>query len=207
MKKLFCLLLCLLMLPCALAEEKTLADHGMDVIALLVQKASSPAWLQAYTQAPEIISLAEEVCAGDYSQPVHIYALTVDFSQSDLDMFLSAEGLSEPLKTEFLRSLPGMVPTLLNGQQGSAALATASMLTTSKLFVYPELTEGVIYLYDFGARDPMMVSFTVGEDGAVQASANVLFCLYSNALDLSALADIDSLTTDMGITLRVEIIQ
>jgi len=207
MKKLFCLLLCLLMLPCALAEEKTLADHGMDVIALLMQKASSPAWLQAYTQAPEIISLAEELGTVDYSQPVHIYALTLDFSQSDSELMPIFEELPEPLRTEVLRSLPGMVPALLNGQQGSAAQAASSMLTTSKLFVYPELAEGVIYLYDFDARDPMMVSFTIGEDGAVQASGTVLFRLYDNALDISALADTDTLMTDMGITLKVEVIQ
>ena len=64
--------------------------------------------------------------------------------------------------------------TQINARSGAMTLAASSVCTTGKTFVSNEISEEMIYLYVFDDAAPIAVTFTLGEDNAVNATGNFL---------------------------------
>ena len=83
-------------------------------------------------------------------------------------------GLSDALRENLLTRLFSALPTRINAQGGSTALAATSICTTGKTFVSTELTENMIYVYTYENAMSVAVTFIKGEDSAVSATATLL---------------------------------
>lgn len=188
------------------SSGKSLAEHGMDLIALIQDMVSDNVYATIYmgsSQAvtDEIAKLGE----GDYSAPQAVYKVTVPNLAAFLDATIAANGsantLSEPLK-EYMRSRMILtVASMVNNMYGSAAIAAATICTAAGTFVSDELTENMLYVYVFENAHPILITFFQGEDSTVSATAMPLFA----ELPGSATADdVKALFSNKGFEIVVE---
>ena len=188
------------------SSGKSLAEHGMDLIALIQDMVSDNVYTTIYmgsSQAvmDEIAKLGE--C--DYSAPQAVYKVTVPNLAAFLDATIAANGgantLSEPLK-EYMRSRMILtVASMVNNMYGSAAIAAATICTVAGTFVSDELTENMLYVYVFENAHPILITFFQGEDSTVSATAMPLFA----ELPGSATADdVKALFSNKGFEIVVE---
>lgn len=157
----------------AKAEEKSLYDHGLEMIALLDEMAGSEEYLSLFSSSEELTAILTEAANGDFSKPQAVYKLS---GGGDRVMYMSDEieafnALSDTLKENVRSRLFSALVTKINAQAGSMVLAASSICTAGKTFVSSELTENMTYIYVFENAVPAAVTFTMGEDGAVSASA------------------------------------
>lgn len=187
----------------AKTNGKSLYDHGLELIAQMDEMAESEEYLNLYSASAELNAIASEAAQGDFSSPKAVYKLTAG-GDSMLHLTEEAEAfnaLPETLR-ELVRSrLFAALVTQINAQAGSTTLAASSICTAGKTFVSTELTENMIYIYTFENAVPAAVTFTMGEDSSVSASA--CFILY-DGLDGS----IDSFSQFLGgLGLKIEEIE
>ena len=83
--------------------------------------------------------------------------------------------MSDTLKEYVTSRAQATVATQINAAGGASMIAASSVCTAGKTFVNKELKENTVYLYTFESGTPVMVSFLVGEDGAVSASGSFIF--------------------------------
>lgn len=156
-------------------SDKSLYEHGLSVISLMAEAASTEEYAGAYTGNPEIMEIIQNVGAGDYTTPKAVYSLSV--SDDVLLSMLGLEnlnGISAGLKDNLLSRSFGSLITQINGYAGVNNLAASSVLTLGKSFVDGSLAEDVIYIYTFESAFPVAVTFTVGENGAISAGGNFI---------------------------------
>lgn len=166
-----------------------LYEQGFRVIALMNEKAHSKRYL--YEMGASQLTDSEyfqKIKKYDYDTPDKIY--TVVFPDDILDNFLSYEwkrktmggdigedisemsdALRESLNHQFFVS----IPTLMISSQGATAIAVSSLITDSFLFVDDSAREqNLMCLYCFEDAYPIVVTFTYGEDGAIEARGSFL---------------------------------
>ncbi len=105
-----------------------------------------------------------------------------------------SDTLKENVRSRFFSALV----TQLNAQGGSRVLAASSICTAGRTFVSTELTEDMTYIYVFEDAVPAAVTFTMGEDAAVSASA--AFILY-DGIDISV-EGLSGFLGEMGLKLE-----
>ena len=176
-------------------ERPSLEVYGMEVIHMMEELVKSEFYGNAMSGSSEIHAAAQPAAAGDYSDPLAIYKITVPNLESMLELEgeeLAAEGFSEELM-QFLenRSVSAVI-SQLNAMSGAYAVAAASMYTASKTFVSDELKESMIYLYTFEEGVPVAVTFLKGEDNTVSAGGQFLL------IDHFSIEEIQSLLDEVG---------
>ena len=177
-------------------SDKSLYEHGLSVISLMAEAASTEEYVGAYTGNPEIMEIIQNVGGGDYTTPKAVYSLSV----SD-EVLLSMLGLENPngisveLKDNLLNRSFGSLITQINGYAGVNNLAASSVLTLGKSFVDSTLTEDVIYIYTFENAFPVAVTFSVGENGAVSADGN--FIMYEE-FTCGSIAEVQEFFSEFG---------
>ena len=160
------------------SNAKTLYQHGLDVISLLDEMLRSELYLTTMTGSSEIQEKAAEIARGNYFSPTAVYEIT-PLTYNNLLALLDEElaGMGQPsaaLQKHLDDKSAGAFFTRLNAQEGSTALATASVFTAGKTFVNGTLTENTVYLYTFKTGYPVVVTFLKGEGGAVSANGTFL---------------------------------
>lgn len=154
----------------AAAKDSSLYTQGLDVANLVVQAVQSEAYLDQVSVSSPLREILEDAAQGDYSSPKAVYELR--FSSLPVE----TDTLPEPLaKACRQRLLPTMI-SRLNAAAGAETLAAASVCTMVKTFVASNVTEDVLYLYQYETGYPIAVIFTPGEGGAVSASGCFLLC-------------------------------
>ncbi|MBO5354271.1 MAG: hypothetical protein J6A77_13340 [Lachnospiraceae bacterium] len=198
------LMLLMVMSFCACAEtkgevtEKTLYEHGMDVVALMAEAAGSEEYAGIYTGSPELMEIIKNVGEGDYSAPKAVYAVSVsEEAVSGLLGMENLDGYSAALKETLLSRAVGSLIAQINGYAGVNNLAVSSVLTLGKSFVDNGLKENVIYVYTFENGFPVAVTFTVGENGAVSAGGN--FVMYEE-FTCGSLEEVQAFFGEFGAT-------
>lgn len=152
------------------AKDSSLYAQGLDVANLVVQASQSDAYLDQVSVSSPLREILEDAAQGDYSTPKAVYELR--FSSLPVE----TDTLPEPLaKACRQRLLPALV-SQINATAGAETLAAAIVCTMSKTFVASNVTEDMLYLYQYETGCPIAVSFTAGEDGAVSASGCFLLC-------------------------------
>ena len=184
MKRSFAILLSVIMLLslCACGEtastkeaEKSLYEHGLDVIAVMSEMTQLESYVETYTGSGEIKEIVKSIGEGDYTTPKAVYAITASAEQiaayADVDALEGAsDALQKTMENKFIVALISQV----NGRAGAMNLAAASVCTAGKTFVTDEISESVIYLYTYENGRPISVTFTCGEDSTVSASGTFM---------------------------------
>jgi len=186
MKKIISIMMMIMVMSlCACAEtkgvvsEKTLYEHGMDVIKIMAEASRAEEYVEIYTGGPELKEIIRTIGEGDYSAPNAVYSVRI--SEEAVLGILGMEnldGYSDALKETLLSRTFGALITQINGYAGVNKLAASSVLALGKSFVDTALTEEVIYIYAFENAFPVAVTFTIGENGAVTAGGN--FVMYED---------------------------
>ena len=156
--------------------NKTLLEHGLDVIATMDEMADSDEYISFYSGNKEMAEIVKEIGKGDHSAPVAVYKITVDEkAMGAWDMLSGLEGLSENLKTAMRQKAFGAaLITQINAQNGATTLAATTICTAGKTFVSTEGDGDAIYLYVYENACPAAVSFVRGEDNSVSASGTFI---------------------------------
>ncbi len=161
------------------SSDKSLYEHGLDLIALLEEIAESEAYLEIYTNASsDMYEIISTVAEGDYTDPKAVYQITI----SD-DMLLKIlevantdiNGLSDTLKEYVKSRAQNSIVSIINNTGGAYMVAASSICTAGKTFVSDEQVGNVIYLYTYEDAVPAIVTFREGENGAVSASGSFIF--------------------------------
>lgn len=157
-------------------SEKTLLEHGLEVVATMDEMASSERYVNFYTGSNEMAEIVKDISEGDHSKPVAVYKITVDKNAVEAwDILGGLEGLSENLKTAMRRKAFGAaLITQINAQSGATTLAATTICTAGKTFVSSEGEGDMIYLYVYENACPAAVSFVRGEDNSVSASGTFI---------------------------------
>lgn len=161
--------------------EKSLYEQGLDVVALMTEMVQSEDYVSMMTSSAEMQELALEVGDGDYTTPAKVYKIAIpeDYLNSLLTGVLEEEqdilsGMSDSLYDYLNQKMTMSMANQISAQSGVNALALSSVLTVSKTFVSKELQKDSLYLYTFDNGYPVLVSFSMGEGGAVTATGNFL---------------------------------
>lgn len=181
MKKITVITLWLMLFLAAGCGEKTkdrptLYDKGLECVTALSGELNEE-YIGYFSSSGELTELAEQLADQDYSQPESVYELT--YSDGGLNQFLTAvAGASAEEIPDTVRDrVAGFsyLANIINAGKGTEYLALSSILTAEELFVNEAVTEDAAYIYFYRDAYPVMVSFHVGEDGAVHATANYIF--------------------------------
>lgn len=162
--------------PAAEDTEKILYENGLEITALMNEMLHSPEYISMMISSSEINEIIDEVAVGNYNKPQKVYQ--IDFSQYD-EMFwqaLGAElgGFSDNLKKEVEEKTYDALVNIINAREGAKMLAAASIIHVNSIFVCSSLTENRQYLYMFEGGYPIVISYTIGKDGAVVAYGSFL---------------------------------
>lgn len=167
--------------------RKPLYEQGLRVLALMNEKAHSKRYL--YEMGSSQLTDSEyfqKIKSHDYITPDKIY--TVVFPDDILDDFLSFEQkfmaedigediseMSDALRESMNHQFFVSIPTLMISSQGATAIAVSSLITDSVLFVDDSAgKQNLMCLYCFEDSYPIVVTFTYGEDGAIEARGSFL---------------------------------
>ena len=209
MKRSLTLLLSVIMLLslCACGEtastkeaEKSLYEHGLDVIAVMSEMTQLESYVETYTGSGEIKEVVTSIGEGDYTTPKAVYAITVNAEQiaayADVEALDGAsDALQKTMENKFIVALISQV----NGRAGAMNLAAASVCTAGKTFVTDEISESVIYLYTYENGRPISVTFTCGEDSTVSASG--MFMMY-DAFPCDSVEEIEEFFREVGASVK-----
>lgn len=203
-KKLSCILIavCLLLVFTACSSSKgdneqkkadsdILYTKGLELVDLLHEMASSEEYITLFGIPSEIYH--EELANGDYENCIAVYQ--VNISDTQLQSFMKLSGIetdnfSDNLISQITKkSYSSFIVQLVARQSGSEALAASSLITGSSLFVYEELKEPTMYIYEYKDSYPVVVSFYPGDDGAVSAGASYFLIDELKTADEAAFSD------------------
>lgn len=155
-------------------SDKSLYEHGLELISLMEEMAGSEGYMSILSTSEDIKNILLDVGKGDFSNPKTVYRITLSgtaiFDMAETDIGQLSYTLQENLKSR----MASVVSTQINALAGTAELASSAVCTAEKVFVYPELKESQIYLYLFDNAVPATVTFTPGEDGAVSAKSSFI---------------------------------
>jgi hypothetical protein len=158
-------------------ETKSLYTQGLEVIQMMSEMTRTEEYVDILIGDSNIKTVIQDISTGDYSDPKAVYAITVSdenlATMAELDNF---GNVSKELKNLMKKRIFSALISQINGRSGQVKLAAASVCAAGKTFVNENATDNVIYLYTYENANPVAVTFTVGEDGAV--SANGVFVLY-----------------------------
>lgn len=157
--------------------QKTLYEHGLDIIDLMVEATRDENYIYIYSASKEIQEILQEIGEGDFEKPDKVFAVTGDAEVlENLVGFEKAEGMSDALKKNLQSRMFSALTNRLNGMAGVESLAAVSVCAMGKTFVDETLENNVMYVYVYENGTPVAVTFIPGEDGAV--SAGGCFVMY-----------------------------
>ena len=156
----------------AKGTDKSLYEHGLDVVALMAEMAQTDDYVTIYSGSQEMRNVIKKIGEGDFSEPKAVYEISVD-DESLLalaDGVTGLEGASEELRQAVRQKLLASLMMQINGMSGAVDLASSNVCVAGKTFVKADVEKDTIYLYTYEHALPAAVTFTTGEDGTVSAS-------------------------------------
>ena len=178
-------------------DDKSLYEHGLDVIAVMSEMTQLESYVETYTGSGEIKEVVKRIGEGDYTAPKAVYAISATAEQivayAGVD---ELEGASEMLQQVMENKFVVALTSQVNGMAGAMNLAAASVCTAGKTFVSDDISENVIYLYTYENAKPVCVTFTCGEDNTVSASG--MFMMYDE-FTCNSVEDLEAFFGEFGI--------
>jgi len=193
-----------LLCGCAAAgSDKTLRDHGLDVVAQMDEILRSDAYLDMYTGDGEIRDILRAAEEKKHSELLAVYSVSMPENAAQQWAFAETDfgELSESLQKRVLSQAYGSaLISQVNARQGAITLAAASVCTGSKTFVCPSAEGDVLYIYVYADACPVAVAFAEGEDKAFSATGMLLL---NEDFDTSSQESIASEFAELGAVVAV----
>lgn len=157
-------------------ERPSLYDKGLSCVATLSEELDDE-YVRYFSPYPELTEMVKELAKQDYSEPESVYELKYpDGGLEQLLIYLLGSSVKGAPDTVLQRaSVFSYLANMINARLGADYVALSSILSVNQLFVNEAVTEDAAYLYFYKDAYPVMVSFRVGEDGAIQATGTYLF--------------------------------
>ena len=165
------------MTACGKKKGNDLYEKGLELTEVLVEAVESDEYWESMGISDEYFSYVEEIREGKYKEPKKVYMLTVsDEGVENLleELGMDMEDVSEGLQQAIADMMFGSMGNIINGHMGSARLAVSSIYKVATSFVCEDAKESCVYIYEYKKGLPVIVSFIVGEDNAVNATASFL---------------------------------
>lgn len=157
--------------------SSALYQEGLSTVSVMEEMAENEDWVTLFSSNQNLASILSAVGDGDYSRPKAVYQIRLsDETISHLTRNADLEAFSDTLQAYLRATVQSSIAAQINAKGGADALAAASACTASRIFFCDDLHENLLYLYTYENAAPAMISFLVGEDGAVSATG--LFILY-----------------------------
>ncbi len=156
-------------------DEKSLYDHGLEMVSLLAEMAASEEYVDSFSSSDSIKSLLQKTGSGNFAGLDWVYRVKVSDAALMRQTDIVLDNLSPSLRDNLKSRLNAAVVTQINAMGGAEVLAAASICTVKKTFVSTELDEDIIYIYTFHHADPVAVTLTKGENNTVSATGSFLF--------------------------------
>lgn len=193
------------MTACGKKDDKSLYEHGLDLVDTIVEAAEVEEYWEAMgIRGENFLEQIENITNGKYKEPKKVYALTIShdgLSNMLEEMDLDVDELSEDLQNLIGNRIFASLANQVNAQGGSETLVVSSVLNATKTFVCDKLESNCMYIYLYKKGTPVSVTFIKGEDGSVSASATFLMA-ETVAEDLEeALEDIE-IFDELGIEIE-----
>ncbi len=189
MMSVFCLLLTVLVLSACGSPAPSLREHGISLIATLDELAENEECIAIYSGNPEINEIISGAAA-NHEAPKAVFAVTVPDSLAEIPSGVSAE-----LRSFLSRRTLSALSTQLNATGGTTTLAASTICTVSKTFTAPD-AKNSIYFYVYEDAVPVAVTFTMGENDTVSATATYVL---ASGLTLETAQDIQNLFADIPV--------
>lgn len=157
--------------------SSALYQEGLSTVSVMEEMAENEDWVTLFSSNQNMASILSAVGDGDYSRPKAVYQIRLsDETVSHLTRNADLEAFSDTLQAYLRATVQSSIAAQINAKGGADALDAASACTASRIFFCDDLHENLLYLYTYENAAPAMISFLVGEDGAVSATG--LFILY-----------------------------
>lgn len=191
MKRLIVALLCVAMLPLAIAahvEGNWYVTEGKDLVSRIRELTQDEAYCQIYTVMNESVQKwLETIRNADLEAPVAARAIYVGEKEELLatlekaspitgeDSFEAIVKLSDTAKDELVKRLPSALVNLVNARLGGESwLMMGSMVGTGRGYVAPEGFRPCVLMLTYPGEIEAIVSFLRSGEGVVGASATIV---------------------------------
>ena len=177
--------------------SSALYQEGLSTVSMMEEMAENEDWVNLFSSNQNLTSILSAVGDGDYSHPKAVYQIRLsDETVSHLARNADLEAFSDTLQAYLRATVQSSIAAQINAKGGADALAAASACTASRIFFCDDLHENLLYLYTYENAAPAMISFLVGEDGAVSATG--LFILY-NGFPTGSAAEIQQFLSSLNV--------
>lgn len=160
-----------------------LYEQGLHAVNLVDEKVHSPEYVAAMTNSTDITDsdIFHTLESGDYSTPDKIYQIV--FPEDIIDLFaglnsetIDVSQMSADMKSALSDQLFTSYPTLITSRQtGVIGVAVTSIFSGKYLFVDDTAPrQNLMCLYCYENSYPIVVIFTYGADGAIEANGSFL---------------------------------
>ena len=164
--------------------SSALYQEGLSTVSVMEEMAENEDWVNLFSSNQNLASILSAVGDGDYSHPKAVYQIRL------------SDAFSDTLQAYLRATVQSSIAAQINAKGGADALAAASACTASRIFFCDDLHENLLYLYTYENAAPAMISFLVGEDGAVSATG--LFILY-NGFPTGSAAEIQQFLSSLNV--------
>lgn len=154
-------------------EPQSYKDAGMELIALMDEKAESDAYIEAMGSSEEIKAYARQFGEGDYTKARAVYEIKFPVEALIRLAGIDTTGMSEKLQMEMTKRMADSIAMMLNSNGGGILSMASSAILTGETSFYGERPEApVIYLYQFNEEAyPVVAVFTPAQEDIVTATA------------------------------------
>ncbi len=150
-------------------------QKGLSLVGKMDDMAECDDYIALLSSSPDMNSIIKEIGENDYSKPKAVYKLTVTPEEIDR-IFLGTEDVNLPdeILSEARKRLVLSFPSRINAMEGTYALASASILTTSESFISTSDEEYSLYFYIYDGGYSACVTFISEDSNIVSATGNFI---------------------------------
>lgn len=156
------------------AKQPDLKAKGLEMIALMDEKASNEKYIEVYSVGKEAKEVVMQFAEGEYTAPSRVFEIKIPDTDYWEEVGADLSGMSETLKEELYIKANYSLSALLNGAERLTYIVAANVVIGTTAFE-GKLESPVIYLYQFGDKgNAAMISFVPAEENLIIASSTFL---------------------------------
>lgn len=156
------------------AKQPDLKEKGLEMIALMDEKASNEKYAEALSVGEDWKEAVIQFGEGEYTTPSRVFEIKFPANRYLEKMGADLSGMSETLKEELYNQTNYSLSTVLNEAEGVKYIVASSVIIGTTAFE-GKLESPVIYLYQFGDKgNAAMISFIPAEENVIIASSTFL---------------------------------
>lgn len=156
-------------------SDNLLYQKGLSMISVMDEMAANKTWISAFSKTDVFQNIISDMSKIEHKKVKSVYKINIT---EDINYYLiepiEVKKLSEELRIYLLNILQDSVITDVSAFGGDDILFASSICSYEKTFVSRETKENVIFLYTFEKAVPVLISFVVGDNNTVSATASFI---------------------------------